>query len=220
MFFPHPNPELNELFYRKPFQGVLPEQASFLFVGLDANYAADIAHTATFSKILEYHEDGVKFWRKYGVHHPFLLDGYTGDGRTYHRNFSRIGFTPEHADLVSFVELLHVPSVGRSLLTVTDLSVGHLKWLNELILEGPAHHVFIPDKVARLMRSSRCFPWLPHKRTMLPGSLDQWLSRNDKNIYFHLHFSVYGTFEKRRVAEADAIRLLLPQVQRSNGLST
>lgn len=214
MFFPHPCPELNALFSRRPFQGAAPEQAEFLFVGLDANYAPDIATTSIFPKILEYHDDGVAFWRRYGVHHPFLLDGYTGDGRRYHRNFSRIGFTSEQANLVSFVELLAVPTVGRSMLTASDLSPSHLKWLGSLILEGPAHHVFIPDKVAKLMRSSGRFPWLPRDRIKIPDSLDQWLTREGKTIYFHLHFSVYGTFEQRRVLEADSIRALVPTVGR------
>jgi hypothetical protein len=91
------------------------------------------------------------------VHHPFLLDGYTGDGRRYHRNFSRIGFLPAHADPVSFVELMAVPTVGRSVLTTSDLSPHHLKWLDSLILEGPARYVFIPDKVAKLMAQAGFF---------------------------------------------------------------
>jgi len=38
MYVPHPSRELTELFAQKPYQGVAPDRAAFLFVGLDANY--------------------------------------------------------------------------------------------------------------------------------------------------------------------------------------
>jgi len=109
----HPSPELRALFAAKPYQGVAPDKATFLFVGLDANYDEAIDFSPVFPFIREYHTDGVAFWRRYGVHHPFLLPQYSGDGQLYHRSFARIGFGPQHANLVSFVELLHVPTVGR-----------------------------------------------------------------------------------------------------------
>lgn len=69
--------------------------ATFLFVGLDANYSPDLEASPSFQSVLEYHEDGVAFWRRYGVHHPFLLPEYRGDGRRYHRTFAKIGFKPK-----------------------------------------------------------------------------------------------------------------------------
>jgi hypothetical protein len=36
----HQNAELNRVFAARPFQGAEPENASFLFVGLDAGVAA------------------------------------------------------------------------------------------------------------------------------------------------------------------------------------
>ncbi len=80
MYHPHPSQKLSKLFSAKPYQGVLPDQAKFLFIGLDANYSDTIETDPIFSKILEYHDDGAEFWRKYGVHHPFLLTGYKGIG--------------------------------------------------------------------------------------------------------------------------------------------
>lgn len=133
-YLAHPSPELNALFAHKPYQGATPERARFLFIGLDANYEAEIETKPIFSKIREYHNDGVAFWRKHGVHHPFLLPEYSGDGRHYHQSFSRIGFGPEHADLVSFVELFHVPTVGRNILVANDLDAAHLNMLNAAIL--------------------------------------------------------------------------------------
>jgi hypothetical protein len=114
MYSSHPSKRLNDLFENKPFQGQEPERAKILFIGLDANYASNIESCEIFEKIQEYHSDGVAFWQMHGVHHPFLLPEYSGDGRKYHRNFARIGFTPNDAELISFVELLHVPTVGRN----------------------------------------------------------------------------------------------------------
>jgi hypothetical protein len=212
VYVPHPSPELNDLFARKPYQGAAPHQADFLFVGLDANYAKGIAAASTFSKILEYHADGVAFWRKFGVHHPFLLPGYSGDGRRYHQSFARIGFTPAQADLVSFIELLHVPTVGRNILVPEDLAPDHLKWLDAVIRQGPARHVFVPDKVARLMRATRLFTWLPRVPDRTPGLLGTWFQHGSKTVYSHLHFSVYGKFEHRKVLEIAAIRSLLSAI--------
>jgi hypothetical protein len=206
MYFLHPSRELCDLFALKPYQGAVPQEADFLFVGLDANYDEGIASAPIFSKVLEYHCDGVAFWRKYGVHHPFLLAGYTGDGRRYHRTFARIGFSPAHANLVSFVELLHVPTVGRNVLVPEDLAHEHLKWLNNVIRQGGARHVFIADKVARLMRTTRLFPWLPHVPDRTLGWLGIWGQLGAKTVYSHLHFSVYGKFQQRLTAELAAIR--------------
>lgn len=109
MYQSHPSTVLSELFARKPYQGVSPEEATFLFVGLDANYSSDIEQSTVFPALRAYHEDGPAVWRRYGVHHPFLLPDYKGDGRRYHKTFAKIGFTPDHADMVSFAELLHLP---------------------------------------------------------------------------------------------------------------
>lgn len=108
MYRQHSSAELNRLFQARPFQGADPENAEFVFVGLDANYDEDLDGTSAFASILEYHRDGAAFWRRHGVHHPFLLPTYRGDGRRYHANFARIGFTPEHAG----ASVLHRTSWG------------------------------------------------------------------------------------------------------------
>ena len=161
MFTTHPSRELNDLFSQKPYQGSEPDQADFLFIGLDANYEAGIESSPIFPRIIEYHADGVAFWRKHGIHHPFLLPEYSGDGRFYHRSFARIGFSTAQADAIAFAELLHVPTIGRNNLVPEDLAPHHLKWLNSVILQGAARHIFISYKVARLMRRSLLFTWLP-----------------------------------------------------------
>lgn len=212
MYVAHPSRELNNLFARSPYQGAAPDKAIFLFVGLDANYDAQISARPIFSKILEYHAEGVAFWLANGVHHPFLLPEYSGDGRLYHRSFARVGFTPEHASLVSFIELLHVPTVGRNKLVATDLALSHLEMLNSAILEGSARHIFVSSEVARLMRAARIFNWLPPTPIERFGSLGVLLNERGKTVYSHLHFSVYGKFHQQKASEALIIRGLLPPV--------
>src|SRR5258706_1318579 len=53
MYAAHPSRELNDLFAHKPYQGAAPELATFLFIGLDANYDEQIAEKPIFPKILE-----------------------------------------------------------------------------------------------------------------------------------------------------------------------
>lgn len=214
MFTQHPSVALNNLFASKPYQGVSPDQARFLFVGLDANYDRNIEQNQVFPKLLEYHRDGAAFWRTYGVHHPFMLPTYSGDGRYYHQSFARIGFSPEHANLVSLVELLHVPTVGRNKLAPEDLSTSHLEFLNSAILNGSAEHVFVSAGVARLMRASMVFPWLPRTAPAKTGVLSSLYSQPGKTVYSHLHFSVYGKFQQQKTVEAAAIFELLQKPPR------
>ena len=209
MFSAHPSSFLNSLFREKPYQGANPSEANFVFIGLDANYDAEIEDKPIFKKLQEYHEDGVAFWRSHQVHHPFLLPEYSGDGRFYHRSFSRIGFQPEHAAQVSFIELLHVPTVGRSKLVPADFSSQHLSMLNEVILAGAAQHIFVPQAVARLMQGTGQFAWLPKRPSEQFGPLGILYRQGTKTVYRHLHFSVYGKFEERKVSEAAAIQSLI-----------
>lgn len=180
-----------------------------MFVGLDANYAADVDQSATFRALRSYHEDGPTFWRKHGDHHPFLLPEYRGDGRRYHRTFAKIGFRPEHADLVSFVELLHVPTVGRSNLVPDDLDSTHLSRLKDVMFSGQARYVFLSASVVRLMNATGQFPQL-EKVNGPSGSLRTLYKDATREIFLHLHFSNYGKFEARLQAEAGAIAALLP----------
>lgn len=209
MYQPHPSDELNVRFRHRPYQGVEPSAAAFLFVGLDANYDPALEGSASFRSVLEYHQDGVSFWRRHCVHHPFLLPEYRGDGLRFHRTFAKIGFTPEHAELVSFVELLHVPSVGRNKLEPIDLDPSHLLGINAAILHGKAKHIFISPGVARLMRASKLFPWLP-KEAAGEGPLRVLYSESSRTVYSHLHFSNYGKFQQQLEREIHAISALLP----------
>ncbi len=209
MFTPHPSLQLTELFSLKPYQGAAPQEAKFLFIGLDANYDARIQDMPIFPMILEYHNDGVAFWKKYGVHHPFLLPGYNGDGKYYHQSFANIGFSPEHASQVSFIELLHIPTVGRNKLEVSDLNFFHLKRVNDVILNGKAQHIFIPSGVARLMFATGFFSWLKKKPACNESQLGVYYRAGNKTVFSHLHFSNYGKFLEQKRREALLINELI-----------
>jgi hypothetical protein len=209
MFERHPNPELNALFERTPYQGVAPSKSNSLFIGLDANYDPSIAESPIFARVLDYHADAVGFWRRHGVHHPFLLPEYRGDGRLYHRSFARIGLNPGHAAGISFAELLHVPTVGRSRLSPEDLNQEHLRALNEAILSGSPKNVFVSASVVRLMEASGAFDWIPKAPVGEHDGLSVLRQRGGRRVFVHLHLSVYGKFHARKVAEAAAIRRLV-----------
>lgn len=209
MYSQHHSKILNKLFGNKPFQGANPDLAEFLFIGLDANYSPDIESSPIFPQLCEYHSDGVSFWKKYGVHHPFLLPEYSGDGLHYHRSFARIGFTSAHAQLVSFIELLHLPTTGRNKLTTTDLNFDHLNNINGSIINGVAKHIFISSGVVRLMKSTKLFSWLTEARTDNTCKFKVLFKEKNKHVYQHLHFSTYGKYEQQKQLEARAIYELL-----------
>ena len=208
MFIEHKSKSLVEKFEKKPYQGVSPAKAKFLFVGLDANYDREVETKSTFKEIVEYHENGVMFWKKHDVHHPFLLANYNGSGKLYHQNFAKIGFTSEHADLVSFIELLHIPTTGRSCLSAEDLNINHLSKVNKWIIDGHSKYVFLSAGVIKLMKQSKYFPWLPSKIKPFDGALTVLKEFYDKIIYKHLHFSNYGKFKEQMHIEAKEIYAL------------
>jgi hypothetical protein len=70
----------------------------------------------------------------------------------------------------------------------------HLTRLNALILEGPARHIFISVGVARLMRASGLFPWLPRALSKHDSPRGVWFRDGGKTVYSHLHLSNYGVF--------------------------
>jgi hypothetical protein len=142
-----------------------------------------------------------------------LLPDYRGDGQFYHTSFARIGFRPEHAPDVSFIELLHLPTYGRSSLTPEDLSVSHLRRINDAIMHGTSRFIFIPDSVARLMRASGEFSWLPKAPRPDATQLKVWHRTDTKTVFCHYHFSVYGKFNEEKLNQLRSIGNLIDQLQ-------
>ncbi len=186
----HPSTKLVTQFAEKPWQGCNPTAAKFLFVGLDANYGADIE--TSLPEVFDYLECGVSFWRNNKIHHPFLLPHYRGSGKKYHEKFAEIGFTTHHAGVVSFIELLHLPTVGTNNLTSEDLSVSHLKSLANLLEHGSAKYVFLSSKVIALLKQAKIFEWLPRKPLSMDGDLGVLRDKKEQTIYLMYHLSCYG----------------------------
>ena len=111
--------------------------------------------------------------------------------------------------MISFIELLHVPTVGQSKLLATDLNQEHLRRLNTAILDREPQHIFLPAGVARLMRESGAFPWLPKSAKEQLGSLGVYLRQGSKTVYSHLHFSAYGKFQQKKNEQASTIESLI-----------
>jgi hypothetical protein len=153
----HPSERLVQLFSQKPYQGAEPSDAKVLIIGNDANYSPEITAHGFFNRILEYHEDGVKFWQATGFHHPFVLPEYPFDKRKggvpYHSNFRKLKFSSADADRFSFVELLNVPTIGNTgankELFFRLLDAGHLGWLEELIFGGERKFVLVNQTLAK-----------------------------------------------------------------------
>jgi hypothetical protein len=62
------------------------------------------------------------------------------------------------------------------------------------------------------MRSSKAFAWLPESPVARHGPLDVLFRGNGKTVYSHLHFSVYGKFQKKKTEEAAFISELARSV--------
>lgn len=189
MYKLHPSKKLIELYSVRPYQGAHPENSEFLFVGLDANFSPKIENSSIFPTLVKYLEDGVTFWREYGVHHPFLLSEYNGDGKRYHNTFSKIGFTPSHSSKVSFVEIINVPTIGVSKLSKNDLNSEHLKFLDKLMTSGCKRYIFLPDMVARLIRSTKKFKWLKSKPKSSHENIPVWAKIGETIVFKTYHLS-------------------------------
>jgi len=111
----HPSIKIQQIFTKKPFQIQEPEKAKIIFLGLDANLDIDIEkNEILFNEIIEYFNDGIKYWKMNGYHTPMLKDIYTGNGKRYHRQFCKLGLLPENADNICFLELLNKCTYGNS----------------------------------------------------------------------------------------------------------
>ncbi len=205
----HESIELNEIFSSQeiPFQGQVPKQAQVIFFGLDANYSPQIGEHPDFMAVIsEYHRDGVSFWKTYGVHHPFLLGTYplnkTTGGVPYHRKFTWLGLDESYAEKVSFIEILPIPTTGR-----TDPSkfwslfdVDHAEKIDMLVSSGARRMVVLSKSLfSQYMQEANkrydVFSWLPDQFSLGPMK-----SVRETLIYGAPHFS--STNYKRSVFES------------------
>lgn len=112
--------------------------------------------------------------------------------------------------MVSFVELLHLPTVGRNpSLATTDFDPKHLDFVSDAIIHGRARHIFLPSSVANLMRRTRRFPWLATQPMQTEGPFRCWYRSADKTVHANKHFSAWYS-KGEQAAELAAIRSLIP----------
>lgn len=213
MYQQHPCEKLNALFEKKPYQGASPEVARFIFVGLDANFDPEIESSETFPEVCSYLEDGVGFWIKHGIHHPFLLPSYRGDGARYHKQFAKIGLNARHAQDVSFIELIATPTIGRSELNKNDLQQNHrhLERLERWLKEGHRKYAFISPNARRLIGSTPYFRWLASEPIANHESIPVYYQSPGLTVLSPYHFSCYGKYclvENKR-KQLETIRALI-----------
>ena len=197
-FQKHPSRALINLYKERNFQGANPIDAKVLFVGKDPNWAINIEELSIFELVEEYLNDGVRFWKKYNIHHPFLHPKYNGEGKKYHKAISKLNLESKLADKISFIEIIGFPTTGMSSLNykqfneylLSQENKNHLIELDKL-LNNPEKLIFVFWGIINYLK------YLNQKTGLFEkfANIDkQTMNRTDLNkvgnIYFHKHFSM------------------------------
>ena len=198
----HPSKALSDLFKNRSFQGQDPNEAKIIFLGLDANFASNVEETGFFSFIKEYLNDGVNFWGKYHVHHPFLLPNFPkGDGVTYHKRFSKLNLNHYRAKDISFVELLDIPTIGKTNYKQLKqlLNIDYLKKLDKILLNNSHQKILFLSKsvynqLSKVKNDFDVFKWLlkskeQEVKKIKLNELKMIYNDDYLKVYIHTHFS-------------------------------
>lgn len=214
MFQKHPSLSLQELYKLKNHQGANPHEAKVLFVGKDPNWSETIDTNEIYDLVKEYLSDGVLFWKKYKMHHPFLDSNYKGDGKKYHQAVSRIKLNSEIADKISFIELIGFPTTGMS-------SNNHKQFKQYLLSEENRKHLIDLDELLNNQNKIVFLYWgmieqlkFINKKTGLFKKLanidKSIMNRTDLNkignLYFHKHFSMGISSETLRKINTEILK--------------
>ena len=197
-FQKHPSHKLINFYKLKNFQGANPSDAKILFVGKDPNWSIDIEELSIFNLVEEYLANGVQFWKKYNIHHPFLHPKYTGDGKKYHNSISRLNLNKEYSDRISFIEIIGFHTTGMSSTNKKQYDDYVLSSENKLNLIEIDNYLNNSDKLIFLYWGLINYLKYLNKKTGLFkkfAHIDKKLmNRTDLNkignIYFHKHFSM------------------------------
>ncbi len=136
----HPSEKLQKIFTQRPFQMQEPEKSRIIFLGLDANFDSDLEKHPLFTDFVDYIRNGIEYWRREKIHTPMLKSNYTGMGKKYHMKFQKLGFGPENAEDICFLDLLNVCTCGKSTenptlfrkLLLSDSNQPHLQRISRL----------------------------------------------------------------------------------------
>ena len=209
-FQKHTSEKMVDLFNEKPYQGQSPEKAKIIYLSSDANYSPEISNHKFFNYILEYQKDGIAFWKKYGVHHPFLLPDYPFNksraGVPFHRNFSKISLGSGYAKHISFLELLDIPTIGNKSqnkkLFYDLVSQSHLEYIDALILNGGRKLFFVSRGVLKdmlkLKRDYPVFSWLDFSLTSKKQYSKSIQDNMVKEIYHFSAYQIHGQIDEIR----------------------
>lgn len=198
IFQKHPSKMLISSYNEKSYQGAHPFEAKVLFVGRDPNWAVNIEELAIFNSVQEYLSDGISFWKKHNIHHPFLDQSYLGEGKKYHKAISRLNLSISFADKISFIEIIGFPTTG--------MSSTNYKLFNEYLLSSENRNHLIEldrlfnEKGILIFLSWGLIDYLKYvnKKTGLfqqftdvdKTSMERTDLNKVGNIYFHKHFSM------------------------------
>ena len=194
----HTSKKLVSLFKNKPYQGANPENSKVIILGNDANYSQEITEDNFFNKILEYHADGVEFWKKYNVHHPFLLDEYplkkSEGGVPYHKKIQKLGFDSRFAKIFSFVELLNVPTIGSTSenmkLFYEMLDKTHLEWLEDIVFSDNNKLLITNQTLAKNIRKiSKIYGSLKRLNKILSNQKVNTIAYKSNNLTIYNGYS-------------------------------
>ncbi len=209
-FQKHTSREMVSLFQNKPFQGQDPRKAKIIFLSSDANYSPQISDHKFFKYVLEYQNNGVDFWNKYNVHHPFLLPDYPFNkneaGVPFHRNFGKLKLSKKHAEHISFIELLDIPTIGNKsdnkALFWEFVSEDHLKLLDSIIKNDNEKLIFIPGSVLKEMKKMKklynVFTWLDYPSQTKTKYCDKVNNSTIKEIYHFSARQIHGQITETR----------------------
>ncbi|AXY57694.1 hypothetical protein CDG60_14655 [Acinetobacter chinensis] len=215
VFNKHPSEQLEKLFNSKPYQGQQPEKAKIIFLSSDANYSEEISTHHFFNRIIEYHEDGIKFWQKYQVHHPFLLDEYpfkkNQGGVPFHKRFKSVGLTSEYAKEVCFLELLDIPTIGSmskdKKLFLNLINPDHLKKIDKVFQSDAGQLIFVSKNVIQFMhllkKKYKVFDWLEPNISKVGDSVK--IKSNQLLVIYHFSASVETTYRQSLKTYIDEI---------------
>ena len=209
-FQKHTSVEMVKLFQDKPYQGQDPRKAKIIFLSSDANYSPRISEHDFFNYILEYQKDGVGFWKKYNVHHPFLLPDYpfnkTQAGVPFHRKFSKLKLSSDYSDKISFLELLDVPTIGNKSenrkLFWELVSEKHLRFIDSIIQNDKEKLILAPGAVledmVKMKELYNVFNWLDYSSKSAATYSQRVNNSTIRKIYHFSSSHIHGQIAEIR----------------------
>jgi len=191
-FGKHPSEKLQQAFSKKPFQIQEPEKAKIIFLGLDANWDKYIEKKQPlfFNETLEYLKDGIKYWKANCIHTPMLKETYKGDGKRYHTQFRKLGFSCREAEYICFLELLSICTYGSS-------TKNEKKFMEMVMSPENKEHL---ERIRKIFKLENIICISKGVERIIKENRDKLgINIHRKNIIPHIHFS--GSISNEEINE-------------------